>query len=133
MWRFRIANGLRLLSALALFTLLLLLFSPPLVQLLGPQLGIQGLPELLPRALLPGTARPSRGFIITARPAPSGAILWVDGRTRGRTPVVANVSCREGAEVELRLTADRHQPWVRRVQCRQGGALLIKPKLNRVP
>ncbi len=132
MWRFRIAGGLRLLSALSLLGLAVLVFIGPSSEWFGPrvELGLAQAPKLLPGAQT-GSRAGARGFIVTARPNPAGTRLWWDGQERGSTPVVANVRCREGADVELGLRAEGYAPWAKTVACREGGSLLIKPRLDK--
>ncbi len=138
MWRYRLARWLRLLSAASVLALALFVFGPVLMEAVGPRLGgsLEGAGKLLPSDLLGGSGGGSsaaRGFMITARPEPAGAELEVDGSSRGQTPTVANVSCREGTEVKLRLSAPGHATWSEKVPCRQGGSLLIRPRLQKVP
>ena len=123
----RLVAALRLLAAGSGLALALVLFARPLGQALGPA---AELAEGQARRAWPGAQGGAKGFVVLASSEPPGARLVVDGRPRGRTPMVANVACRDGASVQLRLELPGRRPWSRTVACREGGQLEVRARLE---
>jgi hypothetical protein len=120
--RYAGAQLLRLLAALFLLLAVLNFFRPQLVAFVdvGSQ-GAEGLAAMLD---------PPKGFMVQALSEPGGARIEIDGRDRGFTPFLGNVSCREGEDVVLTVRAPGYQPWQRKVACREDGQLEIKAQLE---
>lgn len=125
--RHQIANALRALAALALLVFSYTLWSEPLGKVLGPQVA--------PAAEQLGVSdlfdRPSRGFMLQISSVPSGAAYGVQGQMRGNTPAMANVACRNGDAVDLVVRMDGFAEYHRQVECREGGILQVRARLER--
>lgn len=117
------AQLLRLLAALFLLLAVLNFFRPQLVAAIDA--GSQGAGDLASFFDSP------KGFMVQALSEPGGARIEIDGRDRGFTPFLGNVSCRKGEEVVLTVRAQGYQLWQRKVDCREGGQLEIKAQLER--
>jgi len=82
------------------------------------------------RDLLSGVSGPSRGFHARILSAPAGADVAIQGKPRGQTPFFGNVSCREGEEVVIEVSAKGFRLWTRNPLCREGGTLEITARLE---
>lgn len=118
-------RALRLLSAVAVLVAVLGFFRQPLAHTVFPDLerwaaetGIHAL-------------GPAPGFLLQAASVPPGGTLLVDGEPRGALPFFGNVICRAGDEVRLEVRLEGYEPWVRTVECNEGGRLELTARLAR--
>ena len=90
--RFRLASGLRLLSALSLLLLAVAIFWQPFTRIAHPR----AMP-VLQHLPVPEILRPkSKGFMVRVVSEPLAAKVSIDGAARGSTPLFANVTCCAG-------------------------------------
>ncbi len=124
--RFRLASGLRLLSALCLLLLAFAVFWEPLNRIVRPRVApaLQHLP--VPEVLRPR----SRGFTVRVVSNPSAARVSIDGAVRGSTPLFANVVCKQDQEVRIAVEKPGYPAWRRVVRCRVGGNLTVNARLE---
>lgn len=123
------SRALRLVSALALLVAVLGFFRQPLAHSVFPGV-FPGLERWAAEAGI-GALGPAPGFLLRADSVPPGGTLFVDGEPRGTLPFFGNVICRAGDEVRLEVRLDGYQPWVRTVDCREGGRLQLTARLER--
>ncbi|MCP3961075.1 MAG: PEGA domain-containing protein [bacterium] len=125
--RYRIVELLRLLSAGSLLVLALAFFWQPIRQVTGPSAT-----RTLQRLPLPAFMRPSgvAGFMVRVVSEPSGARVVIDGTDRGRAPLFANVPCEDGQRIEIVVAKQGFPRWQRGVDCRVGGELVVRARLN---
>ena len=116
----------RCLFALSLWVLAFGLFREPLTQIFWPRVSDTAQELGLP---LPDSG-PRRGFMMQINSTPSGAAFFVDGTERGHTPALANVACRQGDSVELRVVKEGFAEYHRTVECREGGRLQVRARLE---
>ncbi len=124
--RYRLASGLRLLSALSLLLLSLAIFWQPLRHVVRPRVApvIQHLP-------VPELFRPSSsGFMVRVVSEPLGATVSIDGAVRGSTPLFANVACEQDQEIAIVVEKRGFPAWRRKVQCRVGKELTVRARLG---
>lgn len=122
----RTAAILRLVSSLALWVALLAVFHQPMITAFGPWLG-PAVAEIEDGGWLSGTAK---GFMLQAVVDPPGSEVWVNGTLRGRAPVIANIQCREGEAVTLRLRHEGYRDFEQTLACREGGSLRVRLRLQ---
>lgn len=124
--RFRLASGLRLLSALSFLLLAVAIFWQPFSRIASPQVMpvLQHLP--VPEALRPK----SKGFMVRVVSEPLAATVAIDGAARGSTPLFANVTCAQDQDVQITVEKKGFPPWRRTVRCRLGGELTVRAKLG---
>jgi len=77
------------------------------------------------------TVLPFQGFALDVETTPPGARLVVNGRALGQTPLVAQVDCRPGDPVEIRLELAGRKPHRRTVACRADTLLGLAVALSR--
>ncbi len=124
--RFRLASGLRLLSALCLVLLAFAVFRQPLRRMISPRVA-----PALRQVPLPEIFHPApSGFMVRVASSPSAARVSIDGAERGTTPLFANVVCREGQEIAITIEKEGYAGWQRKVRCRVGGELTVQAKLG---
>ncbi|MDA8020127.1 MAG: PEGA domain-containing protein [Thermoanaerobaculia bacterium] len=128
--RRRLTETLRWVGALSALVAVLVLFRAPLVHGALPGLDRALAAAGLDQALQLG---PAPGFQLRATSVPPGGELWVDGESTSRLPVLTNVICRSGQEVELEVRLQGYRTWQRTVGCRQGGQLEVTARLERTP
>ncbi len=126
-WRW--AARWRLLSAAAALWLSVAMFAGPFEAVFGARARVW-----LYRAGLSRLTQPENpaaaGFVLSVKSAPAGAAVWIDGVSRGITPLITNVACEEGHPVELVVRKDGLPPWSRAVACRQGRTLIVTAPLG---
>ncbi len=124
--RFRLASGLRLLSALSLVLLALAVFWQPFRHILRPRLA-----PVLQHVPVPEILRPSaRGFMVRVTSEPLGATVSIDGTERGSTPLFGNVSCQQDQEIQITVEKPGFPIWRRTVRCRVGKELTVRARLG---
>ncbi len=124
--RFRVASGLRLLSALSLLLLALAAFWQPLRYVIRPHLA-----PALQHVPMPEILRPSsRGFMVRVVSEPLGATVSIDGAERGTTPLFANVTCEQDQEIRITVENPGLPAWRRTVRCRVGKELTVRARLG---
>lgn len=127
---------LRWVAALATLAAVVVLFRVPLLNLPVPSFeraltaaaNATGADRLLPS----GTTAPP-GFQLRGDSDPPRGELWVDGQYTSTMPVLTNVLCSDGQEVELEVRLTGYQTWRRTVDCREGGQLEINARLEQSP
>ncbi len=124
--RFRLASGLRLVSALCLLLLAVTVFWQPLRRVVQPWVApvLQHMP--VPEILRPG----ARGFTVRIVSEPLGAEVSIDGAARGSTPLFANVTCKQDQEIRITVEKPGLPAWRRTVRCRVGGELNVRARLG---
>ncbi len=124
--RFRLASGLRLLSALSLVLLALAVFWQPLRHVVRPRVA-----PMLQHLPLPEIFRPSpSGFLVRVVSEPLGATVSIDGTERGSTPLFANVTCQQDQEIRITVEKPGFPAWRRTVRCRVGKELTVRARLG---
>lgn len=123
-----LAAALRWVAALATLAAVVLLFRAPLAHTLLPGLDRTLSVSGVDAALHLG---PAPGFQLRAASEPPGGELFADGEALGTLPLLGNVVCRNGQEVELEVRLAGHAPWRRTVECREFGTLEITARLER--
>lgn len=122
----RLAMVLRLLASVSLLAVTVLVMQDSLrlacLQWF-PSVGSLEIPWLTARGSVPG-------FVVQVQSRPPGAQVEIDGQARGTTPMLANVECRNGQEVVLRVELSGFAPEARHVICREGGRLLARLELR---
>ncbi len=83
-------------------------------------------------ARLGGGAR-NQGFHVRILSEPSGAEVKIQGKSKGHTPFIGNVQCRNEQEVIFEVSLKGFRPWVRNPLCRVGGTLEINARLEALP
>ncbi len=123
--RFRLASGLRLLSALCLVLLAVAVFRQPITHILRPRVA-----PLLQHLPVPEILRPrARGFMVRVVSEPAAATVSIDGVARGTTPMFTNVICEQDQEVWIAVEKRGFPAWRRTVRCRVGGNLTVRARL----
>lgn len=107
---------------------ILAVFYQPLVMGLGPRVGPAV--QELEIGSWPGS-RSARGFMLQVASKPVGAEVWVDGALRAQTPAIANIACRNGDAVNILLRHDGYRDAENVVECREGGSLSVRLRLER--
>lgn len=116
------ADLCRLIAALSLLLAVLIFFELPLRALLA-QAGT-GNP-------LSGLFGPAKGFLARIDSVPSGAHIRIEGKDRGETPFLGNVSCRKGDKIHVEVSAPGYQLWQRELVCREDAQLELMARLKR--
>lgn len=126
--RRRLIETLRWVGALATLVAVMLFFRAPLSHSLLPGLDRALASTGVDRALQLGAAP---GFQLRATSEPPGGRMYVDGEYTSTLPMLSNVICRRGQEVELEVRLDGYRPWQRTVTCREGGQLEVTARLEK--
>lgn len=71
------------------------------------------------------------GFQIRAESEPPGGRMYIDGEYVSTLPMLSNVICRTGQNVELEVRLDGYRPWTRTVTCREAGQLEVTARLEK--
>ena len=74
---------------------------------------------------------PFTGFAVSIDTEPAGAVVSIGGVVRGEAPVLANVSCRAGDQVEVRAERQGFSPARRQVACRADTLVKLTLRLQR--
>lgn len=92
------------------------------VELGEAQSGWEKVTVIMPRAARPGAdgleTLPFEGFALSVDSAPPGAEVRVDGVPLGETPLLANVGCPPGRDLEVRVEKAPLPAQARKVRCR---------------
>lgn len=124
--RRRLVATLRWVAAVALLVAMVSLLREPLAHVLP------GFDGTLNTSGIDSVFGPAPGFLVRASSKPAGGTLWIDGELQGSLPLIGNVVCRDGDEVQLEIRLDGHSTWRRTVQCREGGELEVSARLQPV-
>jgi hypothetical protein len=120
--RRRRTDFLKVAAALSWLALAVGVFRVPLEVALGPLARGAGLDRLAP---------PAPGCVLRVTSEPPGGRLSVNGIGRGEAPMIANVFCKEGQPIHLRVEAEGYSPWEREVECREGQSLAVEARLSK--
>ena len=124
--RRRLIETLRWIGALATLLAVVLLLRAPLAHSVLPGLDRALARAGVDRAFQLGAAP---GFQLRATSEPSGGRMYVDGEYVSTLPMLSNVICRSGQDVDLEVRLDGYRPWQRTVTCREGAQLEITARL----
>lgn len=113
---------LRVAAGLSWLVLALAVFRVPFEVALGPLARSAGLDRLAP---------PAPGIVLRVASDPPGGRVSVNGIGRGETPMIANVLCREGQPIRVRVEAEGFSPWETEVECREGPPLVVEARLSK--
>lgn len=125
--RRRLIETLRWMGALSTLAAVVLFFRAPLAHSVLPGLDRVLASSGVDRAFQLGAAP---GFQLRAESEPPGGRMFVDGEYVSTLPMLSNVICRSGQDVELEVRLDGFQPWQRTVACREGGQLEVTARLS---
>ncbi|MEK6606794.1 MAG: PEGA domain-containing protein [Myxococcota bacterium] len=89
-------------------------------------------PDAPPAALPREIKGKFEGFSLFVDSVPDGAKVTVDGRTRGITPFLMNLTCIPGAELAVRVRRNGYQPWTYVGRCKADAILKLAPKLEKL-
>ncbi len=80
----------------------------------------KGLGSMIPKLPIAGPLGPDRelAFMIFSKPDKAEVIL--DGQPRGKTPVGANLTCRENEQVQLEMRKNGYKLWEKVFRCKEG-------------
>lgn len=127
-WMPRVESWLRLVSSLALLVAALAIFRQPLTTALVPWLG-SAVQDIESGGGWWGS-KSAPGFMLNVTSHPTGAEVWVNGALRTHTPAIANIACRDGEAVTIALKRSGAEEFERTLECREGGSLRMRIRLD---
>lgn len=122
---------LRLLAAVALLALMVSFFYQPLSRGLERWSRDEVMPsqEVAAAGEEPPPAAPP-SFLLQVFSNPSHARVTIDGKERGTTPAVTNVTCRSGQVIKVMVELSGHRRWQRELPCLPGESAVLEVKLD---
>lgn len=69
------------------------------------------------------------GLFLSIQSEPAGARAIVDGAEVGRTPILTNVACVDGAAVTIEVVGERRMRWRGEATCSAGATVPIQARL----
>ena len=110
------------LTVVAVAVLAVAVFRVPLAVTLRPLARAAGLDRVLPPS--------APGVVLRIDSDPPGGRLSVNGVGRGTTPMIANVICKKGRRIRLRIEKEGFPTWEKEVDCREGETLVVEARLG---
>lgn len=78
----------------------------------------------------PPAEQRARGFHAGIYSEPGGARVIIQGRLRGTTPWIGNVSCRNEESISIQVQLQGFETWARTLPCREGKSLEINARFK---